>query len=186
MAEFRFARGEVIFRPGDPGEHAFVIHSGTVEILTGPPDKPIPLALLGPGEVFGEMSLVEHRPRSLAARAATDCVAAALDRDEFHHRICHDQALCLAYVRSLFKRLRATTARLTEALADDDPAPPPPPATPTATRLVLLPLTRQAAQTLPRDGLPVERFPFRVGRTTHAHETAPADGNDLSLPDAAP
>ena len=63
MAETQFPAGHVFFRPGDPGDRAYLVHEGRVEEVAGPPETPTRVAVFGPGEVFGEMSLVEERPR---------------------------------------------------------------------------------------------------------------------------
>lgn len=77
--EERFAPGDVIFREGDPGEKMYVVAEGTVMI-----SKMIPgvgeeaLAFLERGDYFGEMALIEDRPRSADARAHPDFGAAVL------------------------------------------------------------------------------------------------------------
>jgi hypothetical protein len=66
-------------------------------------------------------------------------------------------------------------------LPSDNPAAPPP-----AHRVVLYPLTRRAAQTLPDDGLLVATFPLRIGRAPGAHDPEGLDLNDLWLFDQKP
>jgi CRP-like cAMP-binding protein len=70
-----FSAGSVIFRQGYPGEHAYIIQSGTVEIYKELPNgDEEQLALLQTGEMFGELALLDDAPRSASARAHTDCV----------------------------------------------------------------------------------------------------------------
>lgn len=70
----QFRAGEVIFRQGYPGDHAYIIQSGEVEIYHEEPDGSVQqLALLGAGEMFGELALMDDAPRSASARAKTDC-----------------------------------------------------------------------------------------------------------------
>jgi hypothetical protein len=203
MTEHEFAPGHVFFRPGDPGERAYLIHAGRVELLGGEPGAYTRTALFGPDEVFGEMALVEERPRLRTARAVTAGRAAALTRDEFEHLLTHDPAHTRKYLRSLFERLRTLTARLAGEveLAAEPPAPPvgmpdapgrtlvalPPPAARAPGWVVVVhPLSRKAAETLPDDGLAVTRFPLRIGRATGAHEPEAFDLNDVWLLDDAP
>jgi hypothetical protein len=187
MVELQFRPGEVIFSPGDPSTHAFLIQAGSVEILTGPEEHLTRLALLRPGDVFGEMGLIEERTRSATARAVNTVKAAKLTREEFEHDLLHDPARCSQYLRGLFERLRSLTARLegqAEAAAH-------PPSTetglvPRTARLTLYPLTRKAAQCLPENGLVLPELPFRIGRASEANEPQSLDLNDLWLLDQEP
>jgi CRP-like cAMP-binding protein len=181
MPELHFQPGEVIFSQGDPSDHAYLIRSGTVEILTRRGEKSLRLALLGPGEVFGEMGLIQERPRSATARAATASTLATITREEFEHGLLHDPARCGSYLRSLFERLRSLTARLQEPLESGVPEP----AAQTA-RLTLFPATPRAAQALPEEGLVIELLPFRIGRASEANEPQSLDLNDLWLLDEPP
>ena len=210
MTEETFDAGHVFFRPGDPGERAYLLADGRVEVLAGPPDSPVRVGLFEAGEVFGEMALIEERPRTLTARAVTAGRATAMTRDEFEHLLTHDPVRTRQYLRSLFERLRSLTARVageielapaagTVALAAV-PAPVPvgelilPPQTelpggvgkPAAWAVVVHPLTRKAAETLPDDGLRATRFPLRIGRASSAHEPEALDLNDLWLLDEKP
>ena len=65
----KFQDGEIIFKEGDPGHSAFVIISGQVEILKKTPKGSVRLALISPGEVFGEMGVVDKSKRSVTAKA---------------------------------------------------------------------------------------------------------------------
>ena len=114
MPEKRFRKGEVLFRAGDAADSAYCVREGTVEILGGTPPREILVAQLGPGEVFGEMALVEERAHNLTARAASDGSAATMTRAEFEHDLLHDPQRCRQYLKSLFERLRTLTARLAD------------------------------------------------------------------------
>jgi CRP-like cAMP-binding protein len=199
MTDQSFAAGHVFFRPGDAAERAFLIRTGQVEILNGPTR----VALLGPNAVFGEMSLIEERPHGMTARATLPGTAAALTRDEFERLLQTDPAAARFYLRSLFERLRALAARVgsVEPVPDPTPAPEPEPAAETSgpvalpaapgakapvRRVVLFPLTRRAAATLPDDGLILTEFPFRIGRAPGANDPEGMDLNDLWLIDQKP
>jgi len=177
-----FAARKVIFRPGDPSACAYIINSGQVEILKDFPDRPLRLALLGAGQVFGEMGLVDERPRSLAARAVTAVKLKTVTRDEFVDMILKHPKDSLKYLKALFERLRAMNTRVAgEALQE------PPGQVPSSLQVTLVPLTSRAGQVLPEKGLTVSAFPFRVGRATqNAAGDALMEVNDLLLPDESP
>jgi hypothetical protein len=174
MASRPFAAGETLFQAGDPADRAFLIESGQVEVLSGPTC----VALLGKGEIVGEMALIEERPHGRTARALSAGSATSLSRAEFEHDLLHDPVRCRAYLIRLFERLRTLSERAPESPpgASAHPAP----------RVTLHPLTRKAAETLPDDGLAVPQFPFRVGRASEADEGEAMDLNDLWLLDAKP
>ncbi|HEX4611621.1 MAG TPA: cyclic nucleotide-binding domain-containing protein [Urbifossiella sp.] len=201
MTEVEFPAGHVFFRPGDPGDRAYRLLTGEVELLAGPPGRTVRVGLFGPGDVFGEMALVEERVRAATARATTAGRATAMSRDEFERLLTADPAGARRYLRSLFERLRSLSAQVAgEIVLADDPtgewvqlgpaADPPelptPAGLPAGWAAVLHPLTRKAAETMPDEGLRVTRFPFRIGRASGAHEPEAFDLNDLWLLDAAP
>ncbi len=173
--------GEVVFRPGDPSSHAFVIESGQIEILKDDLDQPLRIALLGDGEIFGEMGLVDERPRSLTARAVGRARIRAVDRESLLDLLFQRPEEGLRYLRVLFERLRAMNTRAATSLrASQDFV-----GGPVAVRVTLFPLSPQARQVVPHSGLVLERFPFRIGRASR-RERDPLEVNDLSLPDVAP
>src|SRR5262245_22645082 len=104
MAATQFPAGHIFFRPGDAGEQAYLIREGRVEVYGGQPEAPVRVAEFGPGEVFGEMSLVEERPHTLTARALTAAQVETLTRDEFERDLLRDPARCRQYLVSLFER----------------------------------------------------------------------------------
>ncbi len=174
-----FPAGAIIFHAGDPSTAAYLIRSGTVELLRGSPESAASLAQLGPGEVFGEMSLIEERPHALTARAVSAVQLSSLARSEFELLMTSDPATFRIYLATLFERLRTLSAQINAAKT----------ASPPATRdltVTIHPLTRRAAATLPRDGLAVTKYPFRIGRAAAADEAIPLDLNDLWLSDQKP
>lgn len=178
MPERHFQSGDVIFRPGDPAEEAYLILSGSVEILAGSPDCPLQIALLGAEDVFGEMSLIEEQPRSLTARALAPSRTTTLSRTEFEYFLTRDPQRCRRYLQSLFERLRTTTERLQAA----QPRPP----SLVARQVTLYPLTPRAALSLPEQGLSLSKYPFRIGRSTDTQDPRAMDLNDLWIQDTAP
>jgi CRP-like cAMP-binding protein len=71
-----FSAGEVIFRQGYPGDDAYIVISGQVEIYKETPEGAVEevVAILGEREMFGELAILDDAPRSASARAKTDVV----------------------------------------------------------------------------------------------------------------
>jgi CRP-like cAMP-binding protein len=178
MELLNFTAGAIIFKAGDPSTSAFLIRAGTVELLRGSSDSAAPLAQLGPGEVFGEMSLIEERPHALIARAVSDVQLSGLSRAEFELLLTSDPATFRVYLATLFERLRTLSAQV-EAKRALVPIK-------SDVTVTIHPLTRRSAATLPHDGLPVTKYPFRIGRAAADNEAIPLDLNDLWLIDQAP
>lgn len=171
--------GTIIFNAGDPADQAFLIRSGTVELLRGANGSAVRLIKLGVGEVFGEMSLIEERPHSLTARATSDVELSGLSRDEFENLLVTDPTTLHVYLKTLFERLRSLSAQVeTTKLVHGQIS--------NGISVTIHPLTRRAAATLPQEGLPVEKYPFRIGRAAADYEQIPLDMNDLWLNDMPP
>ena len=112
--------GDVIIRENEPGDTAYVIEAGEVEvrrraITAGTPD--IVLGRLGPGQWFGEMSVLLGEPRSATIVALSDGRARRLTREAFEQALADDPAHALGLMRQLAARLRETDRRLAAPLA---------------------------------------------------------------------
>ena len=121
MHEVRFRQGEVIFTEGDTGEHCYRIVSGRVEIamevrgvMRRQREK---VATCGPGEFFGEMSLIAGGPRSATAVAAEPTVCTAYSAEEIMQALESDPQEALAYVRLLIQRLRKSNRMMASPAA---------------------------------------------------------------------
>lgn len=107
VREKRVAAGQEIFKQGDDGDGMYVVRSGLVEI-SGVVGENVRLVFsqFGPGEIFGEMSLIENKPRSANATAAKETVVWFTPRAEMLKLIEQSPALSLALLREISKRLR--------------------------------------------------------------------------------
>jgi CRP-like cAMP-binding protein len=96
-AELRTYRaGETIFRQGDTADSVIFIRSGGVRIFVEQPDgHRIELRTLGPGEIFGELSVVGGGPRTANAQAATDVEVWSIDRETFGDVYRSDQQVAI-------------------------------------------------------------------------------------------
>jgi CRP/FNR family cyclic AMP-dependent transcriptional regulator len=114
--EEQHAHGTVIFKHGDPGEKLYVILEGRVRIcreVQGMGEEA--LAIVGPGDVFGEMSLLDDSVRSADARVHESCRLLAIHRDSFEDLLFVHKDLAYEVlwnvVRMLTRRLRETNDR---------------------------------------------------------------------------
>lgn len=116
----RFKDGEVIVREGEPGYEMFLIINGEVKIVKEKEGVETVLAYLKPGEIFGEMAIVEEgKPRSATAKAHGDTTVLAMDKYEFLNQIKKDPELAFQILRSLCSRLRAVDELLQEYTVKD-------------------------------------------------------------------
>ncbi|MBI4617614.1 MAG: peptidase domain-containing ABC transporter [Planctomycetes bacterium] len=81
LESFRF--GEAIFEEGDPGDKFYLVHSGRVRVVKRSDGQDVSVKTLGPGEHFGEVALLEDRPRSATIRSAADTTLLSLKKRDF-------------------------------------------------------------------------------------------------------
>ncbi|MEM8625020.1 MAG: cyclic nucleotide-binding domain-containing protein [Pseudomonadota bacterium] len=124
MQKVTFRPEEIIFREGDPGEHCYRIVSGSVEIRLrrfsahGQPGDGELVATLGPGEIFGEMSMVDPGPRSATALSTGLTLCEAYTGDEVLELLETDPQSALDLVRTLIVKLRRTNRKLARVTAE--------------------------------------------------------------------
>jgi CRP-like cAMP-binding protein len=174
MQERHFSAGQTIFSEGDQSDAAYVIRAGRVEILKDTPAGQMPLAMLGEGDVFGEMGLLEDRPRSASACATEAVVADAVSRSEFLRLLLHEPREALGLLRALFERLRTANRMIGEVASVQTRRGGLP-------RVRLMPLTPETQVALPEAGVEVTRFPFRIGRRAASPEEELIAFNDVEL-----
>jgi CRP/FNR family transcriptional regulator, cyclic AMP receptor protein len=98
-----FKPGEAIFRRGDPALEFFVVETGKVEIRLGEEV----LATVSENGIFGEMALIDGRPRTATAIAATDVRVVPVDEQQFLFLVRHTPYFALNVMRVVVQRLRA-------------------------------------------------------------------------------
>lgn len=116
--EENHAPGTKVFQHGDAGDKLYLILDGKVRISREVPGMgEEALAILGPGQVFGEMALLDESPRSADARAHERCRVLTIHKDSFDDLLFMDKELAYevlwSTVRMLVGRLRETTDKLT-------------------------------------------------------------------------
>ena len=98
--------GDFIFEEGDEGAAMFIIQDGEVEILRSHAGELRTLAVLRPGEFFGEASLFEKSPREVSARARTSCKLIKIDPRTFDRILRENPAISVSMLRQLSRRWR--------------------------------------------------------------------------------
>lgn len=104
-----YRRGDIIFQKDEPGHSLFIIESGSVRIyIPGTQGADLTLAVMGTGDFFGDLSLLDDQPRSASAVAATDAVLLSLERSDFSALLRSRPDASLAVLATMARRLRET------------------------------------------------------------------------------
>jgi EAL domain-containing protein (putative c-di-GMP-specific phosphodiesterase class I) len=109
-----FRAGALVFREGEPGDRAFIIERGAVEVTALKQGRPLVLAELGPGELFGEMALIDDELRSATAMTLEPTDVLVVPREYFRERLDRADPILSVFLRVVLDRFRVThQARLT-------------------------------------------------------------------------
>ncbi len=118
----RFSRvypaGHVVFEQGDAGSRMYIVGRGQVRIFRQAPAEEITLAVLGPGEFFGEMALLEGRPRCASARVERSATLIEIDSKHFVEMVRSNAEIAVRLMRKLSGRVRELDRRVQALYAD--------------------------------------------------------------------
>jgi CRP/FNR family cyclic AMP-dependent transcriptional regulator len=115
-------RGVAICSKGDPGTSLYAVISGTVKISTSSADgRSAILNLIGPGEIFGEVALLDGLARTADATANTNCEVFVIDRREFIPFVKSQPALAMKFIELLCMRLRWTSDQVEQVILQNLP-----------------------------------------------------------------
>jgi CRP/FNR family cyclic AMP-dependent transcriptional regulator len=114
--------GEAIFREGDPAREMYAVLEGEVEVLKkSRRSRETRVALLGPNDVFGEMSLIDMQPRSATVRAVAPSIILCVTTEDLDGIYRQDlksySIIVLNIARDLSRRLRVTDGLLADITA---------------------------------------------------------------------
>jgi CRP-like cAMP-binding protein len=105
--ERSYPKNSVILFEDDPGDALYVVATGQVKVvLIGEDGREVILSVLGEGEFFGEMALIDDEPRSAHVIAMEDSTLIVLRREDFQGILIHAPGIALALLRELSRRLR--------------------------------------------------------------------------------
>ena len=200
MREKSFAKGEIIFREGEEGTEAYRILEGRIEIsilIEGQGEAP--LGHLLPGDIFGEMALLDDKPRSASARALEPTRLHLMNGEEFNELFLRDPSVLAPFLSSFFERLRNTNDLLRRELeqrkvpshqlnqliekgvhfGEHETLHPMP-------RITLTPKSKETCKAGAPASITLDRLPYRIGRRQSTEGADILCSNDLPLHDKFP
>ncbi len=122
MTRTRLERGDVLFYEGDAGDSLYIIAEGKIKLgRTSKDARENLIAILGPGELFGELSLFDPEPRTMTATAVAETQLLALTNDALSTALAEQPAMAKALLAALAKRLRRTNQHLADLVFTDVP-----------------------------------------------------------------
>ncbi len=179
-----FKKGDVIIRRGSYETCAYIIESGIVEVSSVVNEKKAVFATLGEKQIFGEMSLMEDKPRSATVTALEDTLVSVIDRKDFNEQLTRNPKVLFPLIKALFERLRTANKNIVmkECLS---------PETwktkekePEKKRLAILSgLNETGVKALGSNAIKIETFPYKIGRKSTLGEDDVFTDNDLCLED---
>lgn len=107
-----YENGDAIIHQGDAGDCMYVIQEGEVEVICSQDGNPVRLAVLGQGDIFGELSLFGDNKRSATVRALGDVRVVTVDRNIFLRRVQEDLTLAFRIFQTMAARLNQMNAEL--------------------------------------------------------------------------
>lgn len=122
MDSVKISKGSILFAEGDEGDHLYVIVEGKIKLGTSSGDgRENLLAILGPGEMFGELSLFDPNPRTSTATAVTDAKLLSLGQTKLIPWLTENPRVSLNLLASLAQRLRRTNEAVGDLVFSDVP-----------------------------------------------------------------
>jgi CRP/FNR family transcriptional regulator, cyclic AMP receptor protein len=123
FAQRRFSQGEIIFREGDPGQVLYMVQTGQVRIfVNGIHGSETSVILCGrPGEVFGELAVIDGLPRSATAVAMAETTLLTIGRENFRKHMRQSPQLALNFLNELSVRVRYNTRQMNSLTSMDVP-----------------------------------------------------------------
>jgi CRP/FNR family transcriptional regulator len=122
MTDVKLERGEKLFSEGDDGDRLYVVLEGKLKLTRAAPDgRENLLSVIGPGEMFGELSLFDPRPRTASTSAVTEAHLAALAHDKLLIWVTGRPEVALHMLGALAQRLRRANDVMADLVFTDVP-----------------------------------------------------------------
>jgi CRP-like cAMP-binding protein len=116
----KFPAGTALFQEGDRGEEMYIIQSGKVKISKRIRGVEKTLATLEKGEFFGEMAILNDKPRSATAETIENCEMLVIDRKTFDALIRGNVEIAVRFIKRLADRLRETNDQMEALMIKDN------------------------------------------------------------------
>jgi CRP-like cAMP-binding protein len=114
-----YPKDAMIFSECEPGDELYIIQKGSVKITKIVDNKEVLLAMLKQSDIFGEMALLESKPRSASAIAYQDCVVMAVNRANFERMVSTQPQIIARLTTLLAERIWLIYKQLANTLIDD-------------------------------------------------------------------
>ena len=175
----RFKKGATIIHEGTTGSNAYLILSGSVEVFKKVGDEKLVLSRLVKGNIFGEMSLVDDKPRSATIVALEDTEVRILSRERFESMLEQNPRAVIPLLKQVFQRVRYLNQMVTAFCGQ---------ASTGTVELATQPLrltakTEEAEQAVQGKEIDISKIPFQIGRTS---TSSVFGSNDLNIEDTEP
>ncbi|WNK00958.1 EAL domain-containing protein [Thalassospiraceae bacterium LMO-JJ14] len=115
-----YKAGDVIFRRNEPGDHAYFIERGSVDVIIEKDGADFVIAQLGPGEIIGEMSMIDDAPRSADVIATADTELIVIQRSRFIKPLTSADPMMNLILRVVLTRFRSAQNRYSGLSNKDD------------------------------------------------------------------
>ena len=175
----KFKKGATIIHEGTTGSYAYLILSGSVEVSKQVGNEKLVLSRLVKGNIFGEMSLVDDKPRSATIVALEDTEVRVITRERFESMLEQNPHAVIPLLKQVFQRVRYLNQMVTAFCGQ---------ASTGTVELATNPLrlrakTEEAEQAMQGKEIDITKIPFQIGR--HARSSV-FGSNDLDLHDKEP
>ncbi len=176
MQHLEIPAGTTVYSEGEPGNNVYVVDEGEIEVLRDVDGRVLRLAVLGRGEIFGEMSVLNGQKRSTTTRALRDSVLIPIPGDAFLAAFGKDNPLALAMLRMLSNRLAKADRKLAATHFFQAPA-----RVEQVASIRILPGSHAVEGQIGEDGVSVESLPYTVGRRAMLGDAPIVGSAELSL-----
>ena len=174
-----FKKGATIIHEGTVGSYAYLILSGSVEVSKKVGEEKLVLSRLVKGNIFGEMSLVDDKPRSASIVALEDTEVRVITRDRFESMLEQNPRAVIPLLKQVFQRVRYLNQMVTAFCGQASTGTVELAAQPLQLRAV----TEEAERAMQGKEIDITKIPFQIGRFSKASVFG---SNDLDIQDTEP
>jgi hypothetical protein len=175
----KFKKGATIIHEGTTGAHAYLILSGSVEVSKKVGEEKLVLSRLVKGSIFGEMSLVDDKPRSASIVALEDTEVRVITRDRFESMLEQNPGAVIPLLKQVFQRVRYLNQMVAAFCGQASTGTVELAAKP----LRLMAVTEEAELAMQGKEIDITKIPFQIGRSSKASVFG---SNDLDIQDFEP